>query len=167
MRCVLFLIPWVAAAVTVHTDFDGGCLGRIEKASENHFRLAVKGEKDQDGRNRQANWYYFRVDHAGAKELTLDIVDLPGEYNYQPNRGAITKDTPPVISYDQRTWKHVDTFEYDPAEPKLILHILPKQSHFWIAHTPPYTAHDLSRLRSFAARHPDFHEQVVGKTVDG
>ena len=79
---------------TIHTDFEGGCLGRIEKQSEVRFRLGAKGEKDQDGRNRQANWYYFRVDGAPKQELILDIVDLPGEYNYKPNRGAITKDTP-------------------------------------------------------------------------
>ena len=167
MRCVLFLIPWVAAAVTVHTDFDGGCLGRIEKVSETHFRLAVKGEKDQDGRNRQANWYYFRVDDAGTKELTLDIVDLPGEYNYLPNKGAITKDTPPVISYDRRTWKHIDAFTYDPAEPKLTLRVTPTQSRFWIAHVPPYTAEELDKLRTDARRHPDFREQVIGKTPGG
>ena len=167
MRSLILLAPVVAAAMTVGTDFEGGSLGRIEQVSGTHFRLAVKAERDQDGRNRQATWYYFRADHAGAKELTLDIVDLPGEYNYQPNRGAITRDTPPVISYDNQTWKHVATFEYDPAEPKLVLHILPKHSRFWIAHVPPYTAQNLGRLRSFALRHPAFHEQVIGKTVGG
>jgi Zinc carboxypeptidase/Cytosolic carboxypeptidase N-terminal domain len=129
--------------------------------------LARKGEKDQDGRNRQANWYYFRVDNAGTKELTLDMVDLPGEYNYLPNQGAITKDTLPVISYDRRTWKHIDTFEYDPAEPKLTLRVTPRQARFWIAHVPPYTARELDRLRADAIRHPDFREQVIGKTVGG
>ncbi|HEY1238925.1 MAG TPA: M14-type cytosolic carboxypeptidase [Bryobacteraceae bacterium] len=167
MRSLILLAPAVAAAMTVSTDFEGGSLGRIERLSDTHFRFAVKGEKDQDGRNRQANWYYFRMDHAGAKELTLDIVNLAGEYNYQPNRGAITKDTPPVISYDGRTWKHVETFEYDAAEPKLTLHILPKQSRFWIAHVPPYTGQDLSRLRSFAVHHSDFYEEVIGKTAGG
>jgi hypothetical protein len=167
MRFLILLAPVVAAAITVSTDFEGGCLGRIEKISDTHFRLALKGEKDQDGRNRQANWYYFRVDHAGNKDLTIDLVDLAGEYNYQPNRGAVTKDTPPVISYDHRTWRHLETFEYDPAEPKLVLHIRPTQSRFWIAHVPPYTGQDLSRLRSFAARHADFHEQVIGKTAGG
>ena len=124
MRILIFLIPAIAAAVTVKTDFEGGSLGRVEKVSETHFRLGVNGEKDQDGRNRQANWYYFRVDGAGTKELTLDMVDLPGEYNYQPNQGAITKDTPPVISYDRRTWKHIDTFTYDRGEPKLTLRVI-------------------------------------------
>src|ERR1700683_2249608 len=94
----------------IHTDFEGGCLGKIERVSETHFRLAAKGESDQDGRNRQANWYYFRVDEAPLKPLTFDIVNLPGEYNYVPNKGAITKDTPPVISYDGVHWEHVATF---------------------------------------------------------
>ena len=111
---------------TIHTDFEGGSLGKIERVSETHFRLAVKGESDQDNRNRQANWYYFRVDGAASQPLTLDIVNLPGEYNYQPNRGAITKDTPPVISYDGSHWEHVTTFEYDPTEPKLRLNIQPR-----------------------------------------
>src|SRR6476620_3716141 len=120
---LMLLASPLLAGVTVHTDFEGGSLGRVEKVSALHFRLGAKGEKDQDGRNRQANWYYFRVDNAGTKELTLDIVDLPGEYNYLPNQGAITKDTPPVISYDRRTWKHIETFTYDPAGPTLTLRV--------------------------------------------
>jgi len=112
VRSVLILLGApLFAATTIHTGFEGGSLGRIEKASDVHFRLGAKGEKDQDGRNRQANWYYFRVEGAPKSELVLDIVDLPGEYNYKPNRGAITRDTPPLISYDQRTWKHVEKFE--------------------------------------------------------
>jgi hypothetical protein len=167
MRFLIFLVPGLAVAITINTDFEGGCLGRIERVSETHFRLGAKGEKDQDGRNRQANWYYFRVDSAGTKELTLDIVDLPGEYNYLPNQGAITKDTPPVISYDRRTWKHLETLAYDPSEPKLTLRVTPKQARFWIAHVPPYTAQDLDGLRTEAIRHPAFREQVIGKTLGG
>jgi hypothetical protein len=153
-------------AVNIHTDFEGGALGKIEKVSETHYRLDVKGEADQDHRNRQANWYSFRVDNA-TQPLTLDIVNLPGEYNYKPNKGAITKDTPPLISYDNKTWQHVTTFEYDPAEPKLTLHINPTGKRFWIAHVPPYTNQHLARLRSVIHRHPDFHEEVIGKTVGG
>src|SRR5689334_1581663 len=112
-RLTAVLIP-LLAAITVSTDFDGGSLGRREAVSETHWRLGSQGEKDQDGRNRQANWYYFRVDGAKkGQELVFDIVDLPGEYNYQPNRGAITKDTPPVISADGKSWAHVISFEYD------------------------------------------------------
>ena len=166
MRLLALFLGWpLAAAVTIHTDFEGGVLGRVEQVSATHFRLGAKGEKDQDGRNRQANWYYFRVDGADSKELTLDMVDLPGEYNYKPNQGAITKDTPPVISYDRRTWKHVETFTYDPAEPKLSIRVRPSAHRFWIAHVPPYTNENLVRLRTDIKHHPDFHEEVIGKTL--
>jgi len=165
MRTFMMLLAApLMAATTVHTDFEGGSLGRIEKVSDARFRLGAKGEKDQDGRNRQANWYYFRVDGAPRRELILDIVDLPGEYNYKPNRGAITKDTPPVISYDQRTWKHIDNFDYDANEPYLRLRIAPAAARFWIAHVPPYTGENLARLRAEVSRHADFREQVIGKT---
>jgi hypothetical protein len=99
--------------------------------------------------------------------MTLDLVDLPGEYNYLPNQGAITKDTPPVISYDRRNWKHLETFTYDPVKPKLSLRVIPKQARFWIAHVPPYTELELDGLRTEAIRHPEFREQVIGKTLSG
>ena len=163
---LLVLSPGLLA-IDIRTDFEGGSLGRIEKVTSTHYRLGAKGEKDQDGRNRQANWYYFRVENAPKGELILDIVDLPGEYNYLPNRGAITADTPPVISNDGVTWKHIDTFEYDAAEPKLRLRIKPSAPTFWIAHCPPYTNATLGRLRAELSPHPDFHEEVAGKTVGG
>jgi len=163
----LLLASLLLSAVTIHTDFEGGCLGQIQKVSDSHFRLAVKGESDQDHRNRQANWYYFRVDGASSQPLTLDMVNLPGEYNYKPNRGAVTKDTPPVISYDGVHWEHVKTFEYDPKEPKLTLHIQPQKATFWVAHCAPYTNQTLAKLRREIHNNPDFHEQTIGKTVGG
>jgi len=168
MRHLLLLAVPLLHAATIHTDFEGGALGRVEKVSDSHFRLAVKGEADQDHRNRQANWYYFRVDEASpSRPLTFDIVDLPGEYNYQPNRGAITKDTPPAISYDGVHWEHVTTFEYDPDEPKLRLHIQPLRTRFWVAHCPPYTNGTLDRLRDEIRSSRDFEEQTIGKTAGG
>lgn len=163
----LLLASMLLSAATIHTNFEGGSLGEIQKVSDTHVRLAVKGESDQDHRNRQANWYYFRVDGASSQPLTLDMVKLPGEYNYRPNRGAVTKDTPPVISYDGVHWEHVKTYAYDPVEPKLVLHIQPAKSRFWIAHCAPYTNETLAKLRSEIRGNSDFHEQIIGKTVGG
>jgi hypothetical protein len=164
---MMLLFFAAAALATIHTDFAGGCLGKIEKVSDTHFRLDAKGESDQDGRNRQANWYYFRVDNAPSKPMIFDMVNLPGEYNYHPNKGAITKDTPPVISYDGTHWEHVTTFEYDPNEPKLRLNIQPRGKRFWIAHTPPYTNENLAKLHGDIKSNPDFHQEVIGKTAGG
>ena len=168
MKAALLLTASLLSAASVHTDFEGGSLGQIEKTSETNFRLHVAGQADQHNRNRQASWYYFRIDGAAAAELILDMVALPGEYNFKPNKGAITGDTPPVISYDNgRTWTHMTSFEYDAAEPRLRLRVKPQAARFWIAHTPPYTNENLMRLRNEIAIGPGFHEQKIGKSVQG
>ncbi len=170
MRALLLLTlapGGMLAAASLHTDFEGGSLSRVEKVDETHYRLQVSGEADSNNRNRQASWYFFRVDDAGEKELTFDMTGLPGEYTFKPNRGAITGDTPPVISYDGQTWTHVKTFEYDAVEPKLRLRIQPGGKRFWIAHTPPYTNENLSRLRKEIEKDPAFREEVIGKSARG
>jgi hypothetical protein len=168
MRLLLFLLPaLIIAAPTVRTDFDGGSLEKVEPVSDTHFRLSVKGETDQAGRNRQASWYFFRVDNAVRSEMLFDMVGLPGEYNYRPNQGAITDKTPPLISYDRKTWTHISPVEYDAKEPKLRLRVVPQQSTFWIAHTPPYTLTELSALRKDLLKHKDAREQAIGKTIGG
>jgi hypothetical protein len=99
----------LAAAITITTSFEGGSAGAVQHLSDSHLRVGVRGDKDQNGRNRQATWYYFEVRHAQpGKPLILDMVDLPGEYNFQPNRGAITAATPPssaMTARTGRTWK--------------------------------------------------------------
>lgn len=154
----------LAAEPKITWRFDGGSLGRVEKAAENHWRAHLAGEADQDSRNRQANWYYFQIEATPNEPLTIDLVSLPGEYNYKPNRGAVTADTPPVISYDNKTWAHLDTFEYDAAEPRMRLKITPKTKRFWIAHVPPYTGVHLAALRKWAGN--KLAEEVIGQTVD-
>ena len=161
------MIPFFLLAATVHTNFEGGNLGPVERVSDAHLRCAVKGEADQDGRNRQANWYYFRIDGAAGAQITIDLVALPGEYNYRPNAGAVTKDTHPVYSYDQKTWKHFETVEFDNQEPRLRLRFRPERDPVWIAHVPPYTNRDLDRLLEGLGRRPHLRRQVIGKTVAG
>jgi len=165
MRLSLILLSLSLLAENKITwNFDGGSLGRVEKVSETHFRAHLAGESDQDNRNRQANWYYFQVDSTPNQPITIDLVSLPGEYNYKPNRGAVTADTPPVISDDNKTWAHIESFEYDTAEPRMRLKITPKTKRFWIAHVPPYTAAHLAALRKFAGN--NLKEEIIGQTVD-
>jgi hypothetical protein len=154
-------------AASLHTDFLGGSLGAVEWLTPVHARCAVEGESDQDGRNRQANWYYFRVDGAKGQELTLDLVDLVGEYNYQAGSHAVTEDTYPVYSYDDRNWQHFDAIEWDEKEVRLRLRFTPEQDRVWIAHVPPYTNDHLSRLIAEFGNHPHLQREVAGTTVEG
>lgn len=166
---ILWLL-WFAAACSgaeISWNFEGGRLERAEQSGPRHWRLHLPGETDQDGRNRQASWFYVRFDNAGREELLIDLVGLPGEYNYTPNLGPIDARTPPVISYNQREWEAISTVEYDKSEPRLRLRIRPKRSRFWIARVPPYTNAHLDDLRIRLRRRAGFREEVIGRSVEG
>ncbi len=155
-----------AAAATVTWNFEGGSAEKVERVNDTHFRVHVRGQTDQDGRNRQASWYYFRVDNVRpGVEYTFDMVGLPGEYNYQPNKGAIRGETVPVFSTDNKNWRYVPAThrEYDAGEARLRFRVtVPNSDHFWVAHVPPYTNLHLEALRKVVKR-----EEVIGKSVEG
>jgi hypothetical protein len=154
-------------AISFHANFEGGNLGRVDRIAPNHFRCHVNGETDQDGRNRQASWFYFRVDGAKDQPLTLDLVDLPGEYNYKPTRGSITGDTLPFYSDDQRTWHELTTVDFDESTTLQRIHVTPASDRIWIAHVPPYTNQNLAQLLAEIKGSPNLKESVVGKSVKG
>jgi len=135
----------------------------VEQAGAGHFRCAVRGESDQDGRNRQANWYYFRVDGGEGQRLVVDLTNLVGEYNYKPGTHAVTRQTRPVYSYDNRTWRHLadEQVSWDDARKELRLEFTPEQNRMWIAHVPPYTNAHLNKLLS------GLKHEVVGRSADG
>jgi hypothetical protein len=156
-----------AAAVTFDAGFEGGSLGAVETIAPDHYRAHLRGDVDQDKWNRQANWYYFRVDGARGRELTIDLVDLPGEYNYKPNKGAITEDTPPFYSEDGQTWKPLDTADYDASVPLLRLRVKLASNRFWIAHQPPYTNKNVSDLLDAVRGNAAASIRTIGKAPEG
>jgi len=162
------MLAALALLISIHTDFEGGSLGKVEKLSDTHFRCALTGEADQDKRNRQVSWYYFRVDHAAGREITIDLADLVGEYNYKPGARAIKKSTPGVYSYDNQTWTHFDDSQWQEGEASTIrLRFTPARSPVWLAHVPPYTTAHLARLLAEFRRHPHLKRETAGKTAGG
>jgi hypothetical protein len=155
------------AVISFHTDFAGGSLGKPREVAAGHYECPVIGQVDQDKRNRQASWYYFRVDSARGRALTLDLVDLPGEYNYKPTRGAIVAETVPFYSEDGKTWSTVADVTYEVSRPLLRVRITPGANSIWIAHQPPYTSKHLERLMKDVSKSAWLSQEVVGKTVEG
>jgi hypothetical protein len=152
------------AELKVSADFPNGSMGQVSVVSPLHLRVGVKGQSDQDGRNRQPSWYSFRVSNVpkGA-EVILDLVDLPGEYNYQKNQGAITKDTRPYWREGNKDqWKEA-LADYDASEPKWRVRVRPTKGEFEMAHIPPYTSQNLAELRKVVK--PEV--KVWGKSVGG
>ncbi len=157
----------VALTLAINSDFENGRLGQVEVLAKNQYRLHVEGQKDQAGRNRQASWYYFRVDDARGQDLKFELVDLAGEYNFTPNAGAITKDTPPFYSYDQKTWHPVEKFTYDQSGPAIRFEVHSTRPRVWIAHAPPYTNDNFAALLRSIRKHPTLTYTAIGKTPEG
>jgi hypothetical protein len=168
---ILFLLPTAALLghVVVRSDFESGSIGRIEEIAPDHLRCSVKGQVDQDGRNRQASWYYFEIDGATRREITIDLTDLPGEYNYRPGNLAINRKTRPFISYNRKTWTPLPASAVTWADrgPVLSIHFVPERSRLWIAHVPPYTTRDLSKLLHEVSGDSGAKTTEIGKSVRG
>lgn len=162
------MIALVIAAISIFTNFPGGSAGKVEQISATHLRISVKGESDQDRRNRQANWYYFALENLPKTKIIIDLTDLVGEYNYRPAH-AVTKRTRPVYSYDGVTWKHFSDREVEWNEERVELRLtfMPEKRRMWIAHTPPYTNANLEALLSKYKGSQFLRRQVAGKTVEG
>jgi hypothetical protein len=157
----------LAAAIVVSAGFEGGSIGRVETVAPGHLRCAIKGQADQNQRNRQANWYYFRLDHLPRSEVRIDFTDLVGEYNFRPGSHAVTRNTRPVFSYDNRTWQHFDAAQmsWDEQAVQLTLRFTPTQGTVWIAHMTPYGGRELARLAG--TRSPYIKRGIAGRTLHG
>jgi murein tripeptide amidase MpaA len=153
--------------IAVSTQFEGGNVAKVEQVSATHLRCEVNGETDQDKRNRQPSWFYFRLDGVQGRDLTIDLTGLRGEYNYRPNDGSGLRNMRPVYSYDDRTWRHFPAAQYNPAASEIRVRLKPEGSRVWIARQPPYTQRHLQALLDGFARHPHLRQSVVGKSVRG
>jgi hypothetical protein len=156
-----------AAEIVINRNFEGASLGTVEKLGDAQFRLHVAGQYDERGRNRQASWIYFRMDHVAGRDLTLTFTDYVGEYNDKPGACAMTANTIPVFSDDGRTWRHFPAMDWDATAKEATVRIHPEQDTLWIAHIPPYTHGDLLHLLAEIDRSPHARVEIIGKTVQG
>jgi murein tripeptide amidase MpaA len=166
---VAFAAVPLPAAIRIRTNFEGGNIGKVVAVSPDHLRCGVQGQADKDNRNRQADWYYFELSHLPRTPVTIDLVDLAGEYDYKSPAYSVTKGTRPVYSYDRIRWQHFTDRQvtWENQEPHLRLQFTPEQDRLWIAHVPPYTNQDLAALLRAHRASPYLKTQVTGHTVEG
>ena len=154
--------------VSINTDFEGGTLGEVTHVSGNHWQCALSGESDSEDRNRQASWYYFRVDGSKDQPLAVELTKLVGEYNYNYGSHPVTAETRPVISYDQRQWRHLtdDEVQWNAVDTTLMLTFTPQKNTVWVAHIPPYTTEPLQQLLAAYASHASVSLDTIGHTPE-
>lgn len=162
----LLLLPLAACtAPGLSTDFEGASLGRVEQLDETHYKGAVVGQADHDNRNRQPSWYSFRLDGLKGREVTVTLTDLVGEYNYKPGALCVRPDTPPLVSSDGKTWRHLDKIVVENNE--ATIKVTPDSNAFWVAHLEPYPASRLDRFLDEIRGSASLRIEEIGKTVEG
>lgn len=156
-------------AIRFNKNFEGASLGKIEAISTERFKCWVEGQYDERGHNRQASWFYFRVDGAKGRELTITLTDFVGEYNDKPGACPMGPDIVPVFSDDGRQWKHFEDAQvkWDETKKEVTLTFVPAGESIWIAHIPPYTPANLQRLLDDLKGAARARVEVIGKTVQG
>jgi hypothetical protein len=165
--CVFVCASAAAGSVTFDTRFEGGSLGKVETLGKNRFRCHVEGQKDERGRNRQASWYFFRMENVKGREIEVTLTDFVGEYNDKPGAVPMNEKTLPVFSNDGVRWRHFPAMDWDNTQKEAILRFRPEGASFWIAHTPPYTHSRLLGLLAEIGSNPCARVEVIGKSVKG
>lgn len=125
-------------AIRFNTNFEGAALGKVEVVSDSEFRCHIEGQQDEQGRNRQATWYYFRIDGVRGREIRLTLTDFAGEYNRRP-AVAMSATLRPVFSSDGENWTHFSAAEWNEQTKEMTLQFKPETDSIHIAHVPPYT----------------------------
>jgi hypothetical protein len=168
----IWVLVWLAVGaaadageITFNKNFEGGALGKIEAVGAREFRCYVEGQHDERGRNRQANWYYFRMDGVAGQKVKLTLTDFVGEYNDRPGSCPMNADTIPVFSYDNERWQHFPAMAWDDEKKEATFEFRGEHERIWIAHVAPYTHSRLLRLLEELERLPTARVEVIGKTV--
>ena len=159
--------PVSTGAVRFNTAFEGAAAGRIDVVGETEFRVHVPGQQDHRGRNRQATWYYFRMDNVRGRELTLTMTGfLPGEYNDRP-APHMNGEPRPVFSHDGERWQHVSAMAWDDQAKEGTFTLRAETDSLWVALVPPYPHARLVRLLSEIGASPHARVETVGRSVLG
>lgn len=155
------------APVLFNTAFDSASLGRIEQLGETEFRLHYEGQQDARGRNRQATWFYFRMDQLAGREITLHFTSIRGEYNDRPAPSPTGAWFRPVVSEDNVHWTHLDAAQWDEAKDMLTVRVQPRTDTLWVAHVPPYPQERTAALVAEMRGSPHARVEVIGESVRG
>ena len=162
------MIPYLLLAVTLTAGFEAGNVAGSEWIAEDHVQVLVTGEADQDGRNRQPSWWYFRLDGVEGKTVTIDIAGLEGEYNYHKHDGSGLRNTRPAYSIDNEQWRTVESAEWLTNPSRLRIRIPAGEAkQLWVARQPPYTFARLQQLLDELGSRPMLRRQILETTPQG
>ena len=144
--------------IRINAAFDSGNI-EVLAISGASAKLAIR--KDRDSEFFQ--WFHFRVDGAGGRELELKITGLgnsayPGGW---PGYRA-------AFSEDREFWGRTDT-RYDPQEDDgtLTIRHTPEAGTCWFAYFAPYSMERHHDLVAQTAALPGVTHRCLGTSIEG
>lgn len=141
--------------IAITDDFDSGNIKVVDASDPSNIRLEIK----PDGKANFFQWFYFRVDAAAGKHLTL-FIDNAHASSYIGGWSHYRA----VVSEDRETWRRVDT-AFDGKRLKIV--VQPKTDAIYVAYFAPYPT---TRYFGFVERMklaPILTHETLGKTLDG
>lgn len=167
----LALTPLFAAGadepILFNTAFEGASLGKVEAIGPTEYRLHVAGQHDERGRNRQATWYYFRMDRVAGRSLTLTLTDWVGEYNDRPGAVPMGPKLRPWLSEDGKTWRPLEQMTWDETRKEATVTFQPSSPSIWLAHLEPYTLSRMDGVLAALGHSPHARLEQIGRSVGG
>jgi hypothetical protein len=148
-------------------DFESGSIGPCKTIGPDHYLCFVKGQRDQDKRNRQASWYYFSMSGIRGRDITLTFTNLVAERDGKPGAASLSADVVPVYSLDGSAWRHFPSMEWDEETQRATVRFRVNQNFLWIAHVPPYPLSRVEELLDEVAASPHAKVEPIGESVLG
>lgn len=153
--------------IRFNSHFPGGSLGKIVALDAlDSFRCHIPGQYNESGRNRQTSWFFFRIENVRDRDVTLVMTDYIGEYNLRPGAVPMKASIAPVCSEDGKTWRHIDTMDWDNEKKEATLRFRPTTDVLWIAHVPPYTFDRVQKFLDELDASPHARVEIFGETVE-
>jgi hypothetical protein len=144
---------------SVHSDFESGNIGTVEKVGESEWVLSLPDDNDNpDLPDTWRAWWYVRFDGATtAAPMTITVTNNVWPYDYLP-----------VYSYDQKVWRRFEESEVtrpDQNSARVVKRF--EESTVWLARFYPYTLTDLGRYLGTLSGSGFVSRATVGMTALG
>ena len=142
-------------SLSVTAAFDGGNIEVVSHDGDSHFDLEIRKDNQSDF----YQWFYFRLNGAAGKRVTLAIRNAGGAAypDGWPDYRAL-------VSKDRRRWLRADTRFSNGT---LTIEVKPNADIVWIAYFTPYSMERHADLIGWASNKPGVTVSSLGKTLDG
>lgn len=149
-----------SGAVKLAAGFDGASLGRVKQLGPDEFYVYSAAD---DRPQSPFLWFFFTVEGAQGRELTLHV--NPAPFSRDKTSGNGTRS--PVVSDDGDHWQGVADKQWNADGAVLTFKHRFTKPKTWIASFFPYTAEHIARWAKSQSGNAHFKAGVVGKSREG